>query len=1321
MKRFIPTASGTLATRIAPIIALLLCLSQLSCDRQDVTRTPVSRAQRITSNTQLIGGPSARAELGDYLLQNDHVRVIVQDINYNRGNGVFGGSLIDADLIRPNESTDLLGGSGRDTFGEMFPAFFLEVVEPEEIAILNDGSNGEAAVIEVRGKGGEFVSLARMLNQVMINSYDAQENLPRILGIEPPLLNQDPQLQFLVRYILEPGARHVKIESELKNISLKRLEFPNTSILNILTGALGIDLGDFSVPAGHVVGFGKLNSPFLPGIGYDIQFGLEDAYERPINLPALPGHRTPILASSSQHGVSYGYAMDISPREGDASPEETALRENFVYAKDQIMGETGVPLYGGAAKPEDMLFLFYASGFGGVFTKQLPEELAPTFCGTDPALTAEAACDAYLGECSGEDCDKRRNSCLNAYPRCREQIDEKGLKSSYQFTSYLLIGDGDVSSLWDELYDLRDTATQTIQGTMIDAYTGQAVGPGESMLIYEARTSTQNAAEQCQPQGNGLFDDAPYLLNQVYSQRGGVFRFDLPPGVYCYRTRGAGRNLGPYVRFEIQQGKDLLIEPVLQAPARVEIQILDEAGAPIPGRVTVVGTHAMPDGTPDSPRQFLFELRAGEHWRVTDMVPDRAEDEDTRKFIEHVEYADASGMATFMLRPSPENLPYTIYLSRGPEYDPLILEDVIARPGESIRLTGRIKRTMDTTGYLSGDFHLHARGSIDSGLDYNDRVISLAAEGLEIAVSSDHNYVSDYRPYIQGNALDRFINSVIGLELTTFEAGHFNGFPLDYDVELANRGSFEWQQQAPGLIFEEMRQRGSLGPDDTIIQVNHPRDTILGYFSQHNVDALNTTVTLPFEQEGASVIDAVASVNGPAFYEETEDGDFKPTFSWNFDAIEIFNGKRFELLRHFRARKELLLPLYEEYHYAILLDENDAYSERDCTRARNRLTDPNADPSCPGNMAAQECRDAVTASEACDAAEAEARTQAQALAAQHLAMVNDGESVVVCSDDEVAFPGHLDDWYNILNNEREFGLRDYEEEIIEDGPRKDRYRQLYKRYTATGNSDSHSAAFDDPGYPRNYFYVSHDEPEKFQSRELVDALKTHRNTVSNGPLVTLTVNGEPMGSEIDDSDGSVEITIAVATSSWTRPDRWRLVANGEIVQSGDISYDSATDYDWSTTFDLSLSRDTWLVVEVEGDQSMFPLLAPNEVPPFDIQSAIGSLAGPFGFGAGPEGLEPDLTFPIRPFAFTNPVWVITDGDGTFTPVNTPQLKCVDGIVDVGEVANPGAIVKPGGLGKKRLDAVNVPFKVGHSKPLNSRIKGEVKDVRVIFEAWGHSH
>ena len=80
-------------------------------------------AQKITSPALLIGGPKALGALGDYLLANENIRVIIQRGGWSRGFGLFGGGILDADLVRPG----FLGegrGNGYDNFGEFFPALF---------------------------------------------------------------------------------------------------------------------------------------------------------------------------------------------------------------------------------------------------------------------------------------------------------------------------------------------------------------------------------------------------------------------------------------------------------------------------------------------------------------------------------------------------------------------------------------------------------------------------------------------------------------------------------------------------------------------------------------------------------------------------------------------------------------------------------------------------------------------------------------------------------------------------------------------------------------------------------------------------------------------------------------------------------------------------------------------------------------------------------------------------------------------------------------------------------------------------------------------
>src|SRR4051812_12709040 len=106
------------------------------------TAQPHAYAGQVQSRSELIGGPRAIGEVGDWRISNGRVRFIVQDKGASRVYTTFGGSLIDADLERA-------GAPGRDGLGEMFPAFFLSAVEPTKIAVLDDGSSGAPAHIRV--------------------------------------------------------------------------------------------------------------------------------------------------------------------------------------------------------------------------------------------------------------------------------------------------------------------------------------------------------------------------------------------------------------------------------------------------------------------------------------------------------------------------------------------------------------------------------------------------------------------------------------------------------------------------------------------------------------------------------------------------------------------------------------------------------------------------------------------------------------------------------------------------------------------------------------------------------------------------------------------------------------------------------------------------------------------------------------------------------------------------------------------------------------------------------------------------------------------
>ena len=114
-------------------------------------------ARRVSSRIELVGGDRSLGDVGDYLLENERIRIVVQGPGFSRGFGVYGGSLIDADLRRPFET----GTSGQpvrnDQFGELFPAFFVQAVNVNWVFVDNDGGSARAIAA---GEAGDFLELS---------------------------------------------------------------------------------------------------------------------------------------------------------------------------------------------------------------------------------------------------------------------------------------------------------------------------------------------------------------------------------------------------------------------------------------------------------------------------------------------------------------------------------------------------------------------------------------------------------------------------------------------------------------------------------------------------------------------------------------------------------------------------------------------------------------------------------------------------------------------------------------------------------------------------------------------------------------------------------------------------------------------------------------------------------------------------------------------------------------------------------------------------------------------------------------------------------
>lgn len=182
---------------------------------------------------------------------------------------------------------------------------------------------------------------------------------------------------------------------------------------------------------------------------------------------------------------------------------------------------------------------------------------------------------------------------------------------------------------------------------------------------------------------------------------------------------------------------------------------------------------------------------------------------------------------------------------------------------------------------------------------------------------------------------------------------------------------------------------------------------------------------------------------------------------------------------------------------------------------------------------------------------------------------------------------NLSDWYGLLN--------------------------LGRRYTAVGNSDSHRLVTQWAGYPRTFVQVSPDQPGDVTEEQIREALRRGRAFVTTGPFLELRAGGRGLGEVARAAQARVAVELLVRAPPWVAPHHARLVINGQVVQDVVIPAapaGAANAFAYRT--DLPVERDGWLVAVVWGDAPLTQVLAGTKV---------------------------------RPFAFTNPIFLDGDGDG----------------------------------------------------------------------------
>lgn len=214
-----------------------------------------------------------------------------------------------------------------------------------------------------------------------------------------------------------------------------------------------------------------------------------------------------------------------------------------------------------------------------------------------------------------------------------------------------------------------------------------------------------------------------------------------------------------------------------------------------------------------------------------------------------------SGSASLAIPPGK----HRVIVSRGYEWE-ILDQTVTIEAGKTVELKPELVHSVDSNGVMCADFHIHSYFSADSSDDVEYKVKGAIADGLEVPVSSEHEYIIDFQPIVQKLGLTRWAFGMPSEEFTTFSWGHFGIIPIFPRPDSPNRGAVEWTGKKPPEVFRTIAQL----PEKPVLIVNHPRsDSVQGYFTASSFD--RTTVS-----------------GDPEIYSD------------EFGALEVFNDSDFE-------------------------------------------------------------------------------------------------------------------------------------------------------------------------------------------------------------------------------------------------------------------------------------------------------------------------------------------------------------------------------------------------------------------------------------------
>lgn len=312
------------------------------------------------------------------------------------------------------------------------------------------------------------------------------------------------------------------------------------------------------------------------------------------------------------------------------------------------------------------------------------------------------------------------------------------------------------------------------------------------------------------------------------------------------------------IRIELQPLNSLL------RACRLTVKVLDETYSPIPARITIL------------------DASAPEYGGCLQTVGAESDDEIA---VRPGTVFTANGKAVIGL-PKGE---FTLLASRGFEYS-LWKADIKNTGSADIEVMLPIDRQVNTLGYVACDTHVHTLTHSGHGdATIKERLITLAGEGIELPIATDHNKHIDFAPIAEELKLRRYMTPVVGNEVTT-SVGHFNIFPVQAGARVVDHKRSDW-----GGIFREIYQTPGVG----VAILNHARDLHSGVRpfgpKLHNAVIGENIAGWPMRFNAMEVVNSGATQNDPLrlFH------DWMATLNRGLSVTPIGSSDSHDVARHF--------------------------------------------------------------------------------------------------------------------------------------------------------------------------------------------------------------------------------------------------------------------------------------------------------------------------------------------------------------------------------------------------------------------------------------